>query len=68
MNGEIFTAPTIRSEIGRAIAITGNYTRKQAEALAAAIKGDKSPTWIHVAHSAEGDFPKSVHSERKNGI
>jgi hypothetical protein len=43
VDGEIVTAPTIRNEVARQVAITGNFTRAQAEGLAKKIRSAAKP-------------------------
>ncbi|MBC7820021.1 MAG: hypothetical protein IAG10_24325, partial [Planctomycetaceae bacterium] len=60
VNDEIIAAPIVRSEIGRDIAITGNFTREQADKLAAALR----PHPVAGGPPPQGDEPKTLNGLR----
>ena len=52
VNGEIIAAPIVRSEIGRDLVITGNFTREQADKLATKI--------VILPANQDGEQPKDA--------
>ncbi|HEY2252615.1 MAG TPA: TIGR03067 domain-containing protein, partial [Planctomycetaceae bacterium] len=50
VDGEIIAAPIVRSEIGRAVAITGKFNREQADKLAKALR-------VQPVQPAQADYP-----------
>jgi uncharacterized protein (TIGR03067 family) len=52
VNNKIIAAPIVRSEIGRDIAITGNFSREQAEKLAMSLKGERPRSELRRGQSA----------------
>ena len=64
INGEIITAPTIVTEIGREFVITGNFTRQQANNLAKTMVATRGDSEVSAENGIAGLFGRLIQRSR----